>query len=864
MPFGLLGLGIQNKSVLDRAVALWRADHYDAATDALLDQSGNGNHLTLGSAVGADTNDPRVLVPHNGKQYLHLPGIVGNHASTPDAAPLDIIGDIEIRARVSLDDWTSGSEQNVVAKWNTTGAQRAYHLYINGTGAVVLQWSTTGADFPAESVNDPGFVDGQTYWLRVTLDVDNGAADAAATFYWSSDETNDPDAVTWAQISTPQLVGATTSIFASTAEMRVGIRADDTLPMAGNIYRTQVLDGIGGTVEFDADFTTQPTEPFATFTEGSSNAATVTINRAATGRKATMVDRPMLLFGTDDYAEVTGRRNVATNPSAEVDTTGWVVVGSPTLATQTTFTQFGGRGFRLTSSALTEQQYANLVLANVTAQGQSVTISAYFKYNNHQWIYLGDGAHSSWNRVWFDVQNGIVGTQTNATGTVEDVGGGVYRCSVTYTVGAGTPTTVGVAMGLADADGNATMTGTAAEIVDFDAVLAEPGATAANSYLDGDSPYGAWVGTVHDSASIETGVPQNISLNPSFEVDATTDWQLGEGSADQVRITSDSHIGSASAKITATGGNVRHTRRISTGVAAAAGTTWTVSVFAKASVDDWFVLQERGDSATHQGFFDLTNGVVGSTFLATSAIESVGNGWYRCSITFTLTNAISVKPAMGPCAEDNTPTYTPAGTPEEVLIDGLFINPGDTAFDYGDGNSDGWEWDGTADLSTSREVSDLNVGLLQDFTLLVATRSYDVTPAGNNVLAAKKNALGNQVGYALYSIVTAPVSAHVADGAQSDADDTGNMTDGQAHVVGMVRNLTDDDIEAFLDGNGSGSPTTDQNTATLASEETFTVGATSAGASVLEGEAFAIAFFREALSDEDVLDASRELAGMFS
>jgi hypothetical protein len=56
---------------------------------------------------------------------------------------------------------------------------------------------------------------------------------------------------------------------------------------------------------FAANFTTGITSGAqATFTESSSNAATVTINRAAAGRKSVAVTRPVWLFGTDDYMEV--------------------------------------------------------------------------------------------------------------------------------------------------------------------------------------------------------------------------------------------------------------------------------------------------------------------------------------------------------------------------------------------------------------------------------------------------------------------------------------------------------------------------------------------------------------------------------
>jgi len=70
------------------------------------------------------------------------------------------------------------------------------------------------------------------------------------------------------------------------------------------------------------------------------------------------------------------------------------------------------------------------------------------------------------------------------------------------------------------------------------------------------------------------------------------------------------------------------------------GTTYTTSIYAKKGTNNF--VQIVGSSviypATVFANFDLENGVVGSLGAATtSSIESVGNGWYRCSMTATAT-----------------------------------------------------------------------------------------------------------------------------------------------------------------------------------------------------------------------------------
>jgi hypothetical protein len=57
------------------------------------------------------------------------------------------------------------------------------------------------------------------------------------------------------------------------------------------------------------------------------------------------------------------------------------------------------------------------------------------------------------------------------------------------------------------------------------------------------------------------------------------------------------------------------------------------SVYAKAGSYDYVIVQCGGGTASY-AWFDLTNGAVGTEInVIDSKIESIGNGWYRCSIT---------------------------------------------------------------------------------------------------------------------------------------------------------------------------------------------------------------------------------------
>lgn len=69
-----------------------------------------------------------------------------------------------------------------------------------------------------------------------------------------------------------------------------------------------------------------------------------------------------------------------------------------------------------------------------TTKGNTYTYSLYAKYKNLQWIKLRFDASGAFKGANFDILNGVVGTvDSNYTASIEHVGNGIYRCSVTTT-----------------------------------------------------------------------------------------------------------------------------------------------------------------------------------------------------------------------------------------------------------------------------------------------------------------------------------------------------------------------------------------------------------------------------------------------
>jgi hypothetical protein len=94
---------------------------------------------------------------------------------------------------------------------------------------------------------------------------------------------------------------------------------------------------------------------------------------------------------------------------------------------------------------------------------------------------------------------------------------------------------------------------------------------------------------------------------------------------------------------------------------ALSATTYTQSVYAKKNNNDWFAIYTSDQGANYSiAWFNLNTGIKGTAsavgnFSATSStMTSVGNGWYRCSLTFTKPTTTATDSASIVPSGDNT------------------------------------------------------------------------------------------------------------------------------------------------------------------------------------------------------------------
>ena len=123
---------------------------------------------------------------------------------------------------------------------------------------------------------------------------------------------------------------------------------------------------------------------------------------------------------------------------------------------------------------------------------------------------------------------------------------------------------------------------------------------------------------------------------------------------------------------------------VSFATASSTSGTYTYSIYAKAGTRNWIALRLGNSSTSSYSFINLSTGAVGTISGHTNVTAtSVGNGWYRCSVTRDTTLGSSsqyagVRLATG----DGTQSYTGQGTSYGVYLWGSQVELGSTAGPY--------------------------------------------------------------------------------------------------------------------------------------------------------------------------------------
>lgn len=221
----------------------------------------------------------RVDCPVDG--YLVLPGTTGAYASTPDPGPALTNLQVTLHAQRD-DDWRPATDETLAAHYDNSTDDRSWRLTLdalgnndqNLVGRPVLVWSVDGTSGTNVIAAASARVRPDPYgrvWLRVTLDVDNGAGGWTVTFEYR--ETEDDD---WVQLGDLVTGTGVSSLFDSPAPYTVGawLAPAANEIFNGRFYSLEVRDGAGGAVIVNPDFTNH-LNGTTSFDDGQGNTWTV-------------------------------------------------------------------------------------------------------------------------------------------------------------------------------------------------------------------------------------------------------------------------------------------------------------------------------------------------------------------------------------------------------------------------------------------------------------------------------------------------------------------------------------------------------------------------------------------------------------
>jgi hypothetical protein len=325
--------------------------------------------------------------------------------------------------------------------------------------------------------------------------------------------------------------------------------------------------------------------------------------------------------------------------SEEFDNASWVKTNTTATANSTIAPDSATTADTIVNNTTSGRHTIDNTVAGATA-GTTYTMSMYVKKGTQRYCIFGDAGDSLWRLITFDFDTQTITGATNVTSSsATAAGNGWFRLIVTATravagnyqifVGfsnASTNTLPPTYVG--STSDNFFIWGAQLELVTYQTTPGPYVATTASAYygprFDYDpvtlAPRGLLIEEARTNLLTYSEQFDNaawVKLNATINANATTspDGTVNADKLAEDATASVGHLISQGPTLTA----VAH----------------TYSVYAKASERNWICLLNNS-VANVLAFFNLTTGTIGTVGSgATATITNAGNGWYRCSITFT-------------------------------------------------------------------------------------------------------------------------------------------------------------------------------------------------------------------------------------
>ena len=239
--------------------------------------------------------------------------------------------------------------------------------------------------------------------------------------------------------------------------------------------------------------------------------------------------------------------------------------------------------------------------------------------------------------------------------------------------------------------------------------------------------------------------------------------------------------------------------RIGQNYSLTSGSSYTISVIAKAAGRNFIRLGAGNLGALPARVsFDLSNGTIGTVSYGTGKIESLGNGFYRCSVTATATSTATTSFEINVMQLTNTPSYTGDGY-SGVLLFGAMAEQSSSMSSYIKSTSSSITRasDSCSVATSSFGYTGGDASFFADVSNAARTNAVAVTVRknGSNELVLYGNSTGGNAYYVIadgaYSSKSFATSASGKRAFRMSTDDLAGSLNGAAVVTDTSQSLPD-------------------------------------------------------------------------
>jgi hypothetical protein len=284
----------------------------------------------------------------------------------------------------------------------------------------------------------------------------------------------------------------------------------------------------------------------------------------------------------------------------------------------------GQVGYNGTSNAwlLTSTSTPNPYVRQVLTVNVNDTFSIYLKKGTLNWAFILTSGSSTAN---FDLQNGVVGSLTGCSASIENVGNGWYRCTVT-------PTTIGTNVRVYPALSNNNTNGLG-NIIIQNAQL-EQGSTATEYFPTTTRLNIPRIDYTNGSCPSLLVEPQRTNLLTYSEEFNNIDWlKLNSTITTNIAIAPNGTLTADLLVCAGSAAGTNYVRQIKT----ISATTHTLSFYAKANASSIVRVAEAALTG-QQLNYDLSNNTIsGSGSQISGTITDYVNGWKKITFTYIYT-----------------------------------------------------------------------------------------------------------------------------------------------------------------------------------------------------------------------------------